>query len=69
MHETTGSQPMAPRRRRNLPAPAIALRYDPALLLQRPPTPRAGRHHFHPRNLRHSRMIGHTTMSQPPMTS
>ena len=62
-------QPMTPCRRQNLSAAPIALGNNPSLLFQRPPTSSTGRYHLDPRHLRYSRMISHTTMSQPRATS
>jgi hypothetical protein len=65
--QLAAGKPMPPRRRRNLPTPAKALGDDPPLLLQAPATSSAGRNDLNARHLRHSRMISHTTMSQPPI--
>jgi hypothetical protein len=59
-------QPVSPRRHRHKPCPAIALRHDSVLLVQRPTAPRARRDNVKPRGLRNRRMLSHTPMSSLP---
>ena len=59
-------QHVSPRRHRQKPGPAIALRHDPVLFFQRPMAPGARRDNVKPRGLRIRRMLSHTPISSPP---
>ncbi len=61
--QLAGAHPMPTRRCRHTLRHHQALLDNPLLCLRRPATARARRNHLKARDLRHSRMVSHTTMS------